>query len=60
MAKESLKYLLERTTLFGTLAAAIVVAAENAVKYRLDDKLRAELKNGCIERPKIPPQETGQ
>ncbi|MBA7471440.1 hypothetical protein ES707_06746 [subsurface metagenome] len=39
---------------------AIVVATENAVKHRLDDKLRAKLKNECIDRPKIPPQETGQ
>ncbi len=50
-----------KETKIGTVKiAAIVVAAENAVKYRLDDKFREKLKNESIDKPKIPPQETGQ
>jgi len=51
---------LEESTRGKVKIAAIIVTAENAVKHCLDDKLRAKLKNECIDRPKIQPQATGQ
>lgn len=56
----AIKVALEESTRGTVKIAAIIVAAENAVKHRLDDKLRAKLKNECIDRPKISPQATGQ
>jgi hypothetical protein len=55
MSAPAIEVALKEPTRGAVKIAAIVVAAENAVKHRLDDKLRAKLKNECTDRPKIPP-----